>query len=503
MIRSSHAVSLIALSVALCPVVARAATNVYGQDKIITDASGNRFYVTATDGELHPLQTFNAADLPSALMNFQPTEIPVTLGLPTRVMLDEEGYITPVKNQDSRTACTIFASVGAIESEYLRQYGTSLSLSEEYVINMMNEDRAPEWTGGGIGEKLFVSAYYGVSPNADWGYIPTAAIVQNTYDGVFGVTPGTAAESTLDQEVWNNPLDRDIANYALPIYPPQPSHHDAVYGPQLGGINQVALDGLDPTPLETLIAQGHPVAFGTSTGEWVQDPTTGVFSYANNGAPNDHAILLIGYDESLQQFRVKNSWGPGFGDNGYAMFTYELVMKTISDPWYISSLRAPTPGSSGNGELRGLWRGELGGVPGVGVLHHAFNDEGYTVVVSHDAGYFYGDDGSSHTLEWLDGNDTYVELTVTGSPKVQSLRLTLGADGWSYEGWGTYGSEAYTATGTWCRGATTASNPDLQPTTYPGTVGDPYVYPNATCTPSETITSAPVRKSLPVSFVHP
>ncbi len=495
--RTHRVLSLLAFAVALCPAVAKAAaTNVYGQDKIITDASGSRFYVTATDGQQHPIVPFNPTDVPPSLVNYPATPVPILTGggLPARVMLDEQGYITPVKNQYGRTACTIFSSVGAIESEYLRQYGTSLDLSEEYVINMMNEDRAPDWTGGSIGEKLFVSAYYGVAPTSDWGYLPQGGMVINTYDLVFGVTPGSAQATALGQKVWTDPLTRDIANYALPIYPPQPSHHDAVYGPQLGGITKVALNGLDPTPLETLIAEGHPVAFGTSTGEWLQDPTTGVFTYANNGAPNDHAVLLIGYDHDLQQFRVKNSWGSGFGNDGIGTFTYQLVMNTISDPWYISSLRPPTPGSSGNGALRGFWIGELGGVPGVGVLHHAFQDQGYTVVESHDAGYFYGNDGSTATLEWVEGSDTSVTLTVTGSARIQSIELTSGPSGWSYTGLGTYNGWNVTATGSWCRTTAPASTSNLTPASYTATPADPYVYAGSACTPSEdmAVSSPPI-----------
>ena len=31
----------------------------------------------------------------------------------------------------------------------------------------------------------------------------------------------------------------------------------------------------------------------------------------------DHVVLVVGYNESENAFTVRNSWGPGWGENGY------------------------------------------------------------------------------------------------------------------------------------------------------------------------------------------
>ena len=38
-----------------------------------------------------------------------------------------------------------------------------------------------------------------------------------------------------------------------------------------------------------------------------------------------HAICLCGYDDSLGAFRFKNSWGTGWGDQGYAWISYDYI----------------------------------------------------------------------------------------------------------------------------------------------------------------------------------
>ncbi len=92
--------------------------------------NGNRYYLTSNDGVLHPTPAITPATVPLGIANLVPVTAPRPAVLPTRVMLDEEGYITPVKNQGGRGSGTIFATVGAIESEYLREYGLGLNLSE-------------------------------------------------------------------------------------------------------------------------------------------------------------------------------------------------------------------------------------------------------------------------------------------------------------------------------------------------------------------------------------
>jgi C1A family cysteine protease len=56
-----------------------------------------------------------------------------------------------------------------------------------------------------------------------------------------------------------------------------------------------------------------------------------------------HAVLLVGYDNATQRFIAKNSWGVGWGDNGYFYMPYQVIdNRDMSDDfWIIKSVNNP------------------------------------------------------------------------------------------------------------------------------------------------------------------
>ena len=61
-----------------------------------------------------------------------------------------------------------------------------------------------------------------------------------------------------------------------------------------------------------------------------------------------HAVVCVGYDDSNQQFTFRNSWGSGWGDDGYGFLPYAYVLDPglASDFWTIRSApgqRAESP----------------------------------------------------------------------------------------------------------------------------------------------------------------
>jgi cathepsin L len=75
-----------------------------------------------------------------------------------------------------------------------------------------------------------------------------------------------------------------------------------------------------------------PVAAAVYVGSYFQSYTGGVFdkNESSNGgfcgcsAPSqvNHAIVLIGWDDSKQAWLLRNSWGPGWGESGYMWIKY-------------------------------------------------------------------------------------------------------------------------------------------------------------------------------------
>ena len=52
---------------------------------------------------------------------------------------------------------------------------------------------------------------------------------------------------------------------------------------------------------------------------------SGVYRYTTGSFQGGHAVLLVGFDDAKQAFKVKNSWGTGWGENGYFWIGYDQM----------------------------------------------------------------------------------------------------------------------------------------------------------------------------------
>ena len=81
------------------------------------------------------------------------------------------------------------------------------------------------------------------------------------------------------------------------------------------------------------IARGNPVLYSfNATGAF--DNFRGEGTYAQPIRNNDaggHAVVLVGYDDVRQAFRVLNSWGHDWGDRGYAWVSYDTIKDQAND----------------------------------------------------------------------------------------------------------------------------------------------------------------------------
>ncbi len=81
---------------------------------------------------------------------------------------------------------------------------------------------------------------------------------------------------------------------------------------------------VDKETIKSYLADGRAVVFGAKLGDEFMNYTGGVLDYQTYGYTGQHAyhaMILCGYDDSQGTngaFRVVNSWGTSWGDNGYA-----------------------------------------------------------------------------------------------------------------------------------------------------------------------------------------
>jgi len=211
-----------------------------------------------------------------------------TNGLPDSVDWVSAGAVTDVKNQQSCGSCWAFSSTGAIEGASFIKYGQLIPLSEQ---NLLDCDTLDNGCNGGLMENAFKydESAKGLCSEADYPYLATGGHMCSTECQKVN---GTAVSDYID-----------IA---------QKDKH--------GLIASIALQ---PT---SIAMQADQLSF--------QFYSSGVFDDDECGRMGnvDHGVLAVGYgtdaETGKKYFTVKNSWGDGWGENGYVRLS-----RTSKNDW--------------------------------------------------------------------------------------------------------------------------------------------------------------------------
>ena len=102
------------------------------------------------------------------------------------------------------------------------------------------------------------------------------------------------------------------------------------------------------TQMKGCLASGYPFVFGFTVYESFQGDVvarTGVVPMPTTKEKvlGGHAVLAVGYDDASSRFIVRNSWGPGWGMDGYFTMPYAyLTEENLSDDfWTIRLISTP------------------------------------------------------------------------------------------------------------------------------------------------------------------
>ncbi|TAK83722.1 MAG: peptidase [Aquabacterium sp.] len=98
--------------------------------------------------------------------------------------------------------------------------------------------------------------------------------------------------------------------------------------------------------LKACLSSGYAFVFGVvvySSFESEHVATTGIVPMpdATNDKPiGGHAMMCVGYDDAKQMFLVRNSWGSGWGLNGYCWMPYAYLTspELTNDVWCVSKI---------------------------------------------------------------------------------------------------------------------------------------------------------------------
>ena len=194
------------------------------------------------------------------------------MALPTAYM----GYYTPIKNQGSCGSCWAFGSIGVFEGSILKNTGVTVDLSEQYLLDCNTLD---------------------YSCSGGWFY------------HALSMSPGAMLESCKPYLAYQTTCTDNCAHpYSMTNWA------------YVGASNSVP----STDAIKTAIYNYGSVAAAVYVSSYFQSYTSGVFTKASKVRSVNHAILLVGWDDSLGAWRLKNSWGTSWGESGLMWIQYGI-----------------------------------------------------------------------------------------------------------------------------------------------------------------------------------
>ncbi len=197
------------------------------------------------------------------------------------------GKVTPVKNQDGCGSCWAFATIGAFEGSYAIRNNSLIDSSEQDMLSCSGAGSC----GGG------------------WWAFPR--LVSN------GVARETAYPYTASDTPCNTAVARPFRAAAW------------------GYVNPSATPTVNE--LKSALCQHGPLAVALQATAAFQAYTSGVFNETVPAGAINHGVTLVGWDDTKNAWLIKNSWGTGWGMNGYMWLRYTSSNVGIGAAWVDAS----------------------------------------------------------------------------------------------------------------------------------------------------------------------
>lgn len=236
----------------------------------------------------------------SAPLERAKTRLPATVDL--------RKWCSPIEDQEQLGACTAHAGVGMLEYYERRAFGKHLDASRLFLYKVTRQLLGFSGDDGAyLRDTMKAMALFGVPPERYWGYEIERfnddpgnfcfAFAQN-YQAIEYYRldpPGTEADAVLDK-VKTNLAGQLPAMFGFSVYNTMPPLGDG--------------KGEIPYP-----AEGASLVGG-------------------------HAVLAVGYDDQKRigpckgALLIRNSWGEGWGDEGYGWLPYKYVETGLANDFW-------------------------------------------------------------------------------------------------------------------------------------------------------------------------
>lgn len=200
--------------------------------------------------------------------------------------------VTPVRDQGGCGSCWAFATHGAFEGSYAILNKELINSSEQDTLDCSG---AGSCAGGWWAYDYLVKT--GSAKDADYPYVATKGTCKTGVQRPYKATAWGYVDSTVQ-------------------------------------IPSVAA-------LKKALCDYGPLGVAVAVTSAFQAYKSGVFN-ENSTANVNHGVTLIGWDDSKQAWRIKNSWGPGWGESGYMWIAYTSNKIGYGASWVQAKVSAPS-----------------------------------------------------------------------------------------------------------------------------------------------------------------
>jgi hypothetical protein len=192
-----------------------------------------------------------------------------------------QNLCTPIRNQDGCGSCWAFATVGPLECNIKIVDGVSVDLSEQWLVSCNR-------SGWGCGGGWWAHNYHGWTPDHCGG---SGAVLESVF-------PYVASDAPC-----NCPYE-----HAYHIA----SWHYIGNGSSIPGIAN----------MKQAIMEHGPITVGVYVDSAFAGYGGGIFNACVNGTIN-HGVVLVGWNDADGGYWImRNSWGGGWGEDGYMRILY-------------------------------------------------------------------------------------------------------------------------------------------------------------------------------------
>lgn len=194
--------------------------------------------------------------------------------LTTSPTCNYENKMPPIRNQGGCGSCWAFTAMGAYEGTYRLRFNQLIDTSEQHVVSCAG---AGSCAGG-------------------W-WDPVYSWMMSNAVRLESQTPYTATNGTCAGS------------------PP------GTYKAAAWGFVTVKAEVPSVAALKSALVTHGPLAVAVRVTPAFQAYTGGVFNQNDTGWIN-HGVVIVGWDDTKGAWRIRNSWGTGWGENGYMWIKY-------------------------------------------------------------------------------------------------------------------------------------------------------------------------------------